>query len=258
MVCVPVVLVILLLASAAEWYRKGVEAFQAGQHDAAVEALTEAVKAAPKDAQSWKVLGVVHAARGEYDRADQPFERACTLAPDLVDACYYYGRNLYALNRFEPALTALRKALRRDARTWRVRLGIAQALEALGRDSEAAKEFAAAITAWNKSPRDGRGSADFDPRMHQAVFLFRQGKPEQALAPARAAVEEFPASGRPRFELGRVLYQLGQLEAAVGELEKAVAFGYGAPAHLLLGKAYLRLGRTADAEKHLAAGQAQP
>lgn len=249
------VLALLLLASADDWYRKGVEAFQSGRHDAAIAALTEAVKIAPKNAQNWKVLGVVHASRGDYDRASEPFARACMLAPDLVDACYYYGRNLYALNRFEPALEALRKALPRDARPSRVRLGIAQALEALGRDDEAAKEFESAVRAWEESAREGRGSADFDPRLHQAVFLFRQGKVKEALAPARAAVQDFPNAGRPRFELGRVLYQLGQLDASAAELEKAVEFGYGAPAHLLLGKAYLRLGRSAEAEKHLAAGQ---
>ena len=257
MVAVTGVMLAILLASADEWYRKGVTAFQAGQYDSAVAALTEAIKGAPGNAQSWKVLGVVHASRGDYERADEPFKQACSLAPTLVDACYYYGRNLYALNRFDPALAALRKALPRDARPWRVRLGIAQALEALGRGAESAKEFEAAVAAWRASPRDQRGTAEFDPRMHQAVFLFRQGRAEEALAPARAAVEEFPSAGRPRFELGRVLYQLGQVEAAAAELEKAVAFGYGPTAHLLLGKAYLRLGRTADAEKHLAAGQAQ-
>ena len=247
----------LLLASADEWYRKGVEAFQAGQHDAAVAALSEAARLAPRNAQAWKVLGVVHASREDYERADQPFERACSLAPELVDACYYYGRNLYALNRFNPALEALRKALPRDGRPWRVRLGLAQALEALGRDAEAAKEFNAAVRAWGESPREGRASADFDPRLHLAVFLFRQGRAEEALGPARASVQDFPSAGRPRFELGRVLYQIGQLNAAAVELEKAVSFGYGAAAHLLLGKVYLRLGRPAEAQKHLAAGRVQ-
>ena len=245
----------LMLASADDLYRQGIDAFQAGRHDAAIVALTEASKAAPRNAQTWKALGVVHASRSDYEHADQPFERACSLAPDLTDACYYYGRNLYAMNRFEPALAALRKALPKDGRPWRVHLGIAQALEALGRDAEAAKEFDAAVGGWTGSPRDARGTADFDPRMHQAVFLFRQGRAAEALAPARAAVAEFPSAARPRFELGRVLYQLGELENAAAELEKAVAYGYGSPAHLLLGKTYLRLGRAADAEKHLAAGR---
>ena len=255
MVSVKDVLLALMLASAEELYRHGVEAFQSGRHDEAVTALTEAARAAPRNAQTWKVLGVVHASRSDYERADQPFERACSLAPDLVDACYYYGRNLYAMNRFEPALAALRKALPKDGRPWRVHLGIAQALEALGRNAEAAKEFDAAVRGWTDSPRDARGTADFDPRMHQAVFLFRQGRAADALGPARAAVADFPSAGRPRFELGRVLYQLGDLQAAAVELEKAVAYGHGSPAHLLLAKAYLRLGRAADAEKHLAAGR---
>jgi tetratricopeptide (TPR) repeat protein len=255
MVSVKDVLFALMLASADELYRQGIEAFQAGRHDAAIVALTEASKAAPRNAQTWKALGVVHASRSDYERADQPFERACSLAPDLVDACYYYGRNLYAMNRFEPSLAALRKALPKDRRPWLVHLGIAQALEALGRDAEAAREFDVAVRTWSAAPRDARGTADYDPRMHQAVFLFRQGKVADALGPARAAVADFPSAGRPRFELGRVLYQLGELETAAAELEKAVAYGHGSPAHLLLGKTYLRLGRAADAEKHLAAGR---
>lgn len=242
---------LLMLASADELYRRGVEAFQSGRHDAAIESLAQAAKLAPKNAQIWKVLGVVHASREDYERAAEPFERACKLAPNLVDACYFEGRNLYALNRFEPALASLRKALPTDRRPWRVHLGIAQALEALGRAGESEPQFLAAVRLYESAPETQRGSADFDPRLHYAVFLFRQGRIQEALKPAHAATATHPNSGRARFELGRLLYQEGDLRESASELEKAVSLGFGQAARLMLGKVYLRLGRTEDARKQL-------
>jgi uncharacterized protein HemY len=71
-----------------------------------------------------------------------------------------------------------------------------------------------------------------------------------------AALGEHPDSAAANFELGRVLHYLNELEAAATHLLRAVELGYGAPAHLLLGKTYLRIGKTQEAHKHLQAGRA--
>ena len=84
------------------------------------------------------------------------------------------------------------------------------------------------------------------------MFLFRQGRLEEALRPLEATVKEQPGAARAHGELGRVLLQLGRLEAATARLARAVELDpkYRA-ARLLLGRAYLRLGRTAEGEREL-------
>lgn len=228
-----VALVLFFAGNAEELYRRGVEAFQGGQRDEAVRALTEASKLAPRNAQIWKVLGVVYASAEDFERAAAPFERACSLDSKLVDACYYHGRNLYALNRFNRSLEALRKALPNDRSPWRVHLGIAQALEALGQAEEAEREFQTAIR------RMEDPHPDFDPRLHYAVFLFRQGRTREAAVPAKAAVQAHPGSARAHFEMGRIQYHLGELPGAVEHLQQAAKLGY-APAQPLLAKARAR------------------
>ena len=123
----------LLLAAQSGAYQRGVQAFEQGRHQEAIALLSEAVRQAPRDAQAWKVLGVVHAARSDYREAEPPFARACELNPRLTDACYYHGRALYMLNRFEDALAPLERALRVDAVRGRAETAIAESLEALGR-----------------------------------------------------------------------------------------------------------------------------
>jgi Flp pilus assembly protein TadD len=137
--------ILLFAANVDELYKRGVEAFERGQAAEAVQVLNQAAELAPDNAQVWKALGVVYASRGDFERAADPFSKACALASQLRDACYFHARNLYALNRFEPSLAVLRKALPYDHSPWRIHLGIAQALEALARPQEAEKEFRIAI-----------------------------------------------------------------------------------------------------------------
>ena len=234
------------------YYYLGVLQFLADRLPEALKNLSRAVDLAPARARSWKALGAVHAALGDFKLAEAPFRRACELDPREEAACYYLGRNLYAQNRFEPALEAFRKALAYDApkNHWMPHRGLGLALEALGRDAEAEAHLREAI---RLGP--GRWHAEDDPRVDYGVFLFRQGRTREALAPLEAALKDFADSARHRFELGRVLAQLDQLEAAVTHLERAVAVDPRHwAAHLLLGKTYLRLGKVEQAEPHLRIG----
>jgi len=77
------------------------------------------------------------------------------------------------------------------------------------------------------------------------------------LARRRGALPTTPESARANLESGRVLLQLGQLEAAAKRLEKAAQRSPSDwNAHLLLGRAYQRLGRDAEAERELQSGEA--
>ncbi|MFN7920205.1 MAG: hypothetical protein U0Q16_08915 [Bryobacteraceae bacterium] len=76
-----------------------------------------------KDARAWKTLGVAFASMQRYSEAEPAFAQACSLPPQLLGACYYNGRALYARIRFDASLAALRRALPFD-RSWKLHLAI--------------------------------------------------------------------------------------------------------------------------------------
>jgi Flp pilus assembly protein TadD len=239
------------LFASPDLYEQGSALFRSGRFAEAAAVFEKAVNASPKDARLWKAVGASYAAMADYERANEPFSRACSLDPSLEDACYYYGCNLYALNRFEPAIGPLRQALRIQKRPWRVHLTLAQSSEALGRVEEAEAQFLKSISIYQKLSSGERGNPDFDPRLHYGVFLFRHARLDDAISSIQVVTQDWPAFARGHYELGRLLEHTGKLNEARQEMERAVQGGFGGPAHLLLGRLYLRLGQPEEAQKHL-------
>ncbi len=233
----------------------GVARFRAGNPSGAVPVLVRACELAPKRAAIWKALAAARSAMGDLAGAEVPFRTACELDPRSELACYYYGRNLHAQNRFAEAVPVFRKALsaERDQNLWLVWRGLALALEADGEAGAAERAFEEAI---RRLPP--RVAEQEDPRLDYGAFLFRQGRASEALRQLEPAAGAHPGAAGPRFLLGRVLAQTGQLEPAARRLEEAVRIDPKlAGAHLLLGQVYMRLGRAGDAARHLKLGREQ-
>jgi tetratricopeptide (TPR) repeat protein len=203
----------------------------------------------PADAAKWKATGVERAARGDYAGAVEPFHRACLMDPKLPDACLYFGRTLYLLDRFEDALNVLRNALTNDPLNAQILRVEAMALEAAGKTAEAETSFREAIRLDKGSP------GNEDPAIDYGVFLYREGRTEAALEPLEAARRRHPDAARAQLELGCVLLALDRVAEAAAHLERATALDpRGARGHLLLGKAYQRLGKSELARKELDQG----
>lgn len=194
-------------------YERGAALFEAGRYDDAIAALTPVAREHPLDAQVWKALGVAYAAQRDYGRALEPLQRACRLDPKLADACYFEGRALYGLDRFEESLAVLQPLLASDGSPWRVHLGLAQAAEALGRTGQAEPHFQAAVSL---AP-----AGNPQPGVALAHFLLRTGRLERAGEVLRPLVEAHPDAPDAQLEWGRVLYQLGRVPEAVAHLEIA-------------------------------------
>ncbi len=227
-------------------YQAGKKLFEKGDIPGSITNLEHAVRLQPRNPTFLTSLGVAFAAASQYEMAEPFFARACAVNPAEDNACYYHGRALYALNRFEPALVSLEKALPHDRRPSRVQLAIAQSLEALGQAVQAEEHFHASVKSY-----EGQGPPDSDPRIHYGVFLYRQGRTEDALRVFRETVAAVPDSARARMELGRTLLHLGRAREAAKELAKAVGLDPKyAQAHLLLGKAYYQLGDPKRGEQH--------
>jgi Flp pilus assembly protein TadD len=221
-------------------YDQGVARFEQGDLAGAVSFLTRAVEARPDDAQVWKALGVAYAAQKMYREAERPLARSCELDRNLEDACYFYARTLYALDRYESSIQVLRRT---GSNSWKVQLGMAQALEALGRADEAERDF-------RRSLETARGR-DPGPAVGLGLFLVRQGRGAEAIPVLEDALKRFPNSADAHTHLGRALLENGQTNDAIPHLERAVALAPASPqAHLLLAKAYVRAGRAEAAREH--------
>jgi tetratricopeptide (TPR) repeat protein len=221
-------------------YDQGVARFEHGDPAGAVPFLLRAVEARPKNAQAWKALGVAYAAQRLYRDAERPLARACELDRTLEDACYFYARALYALDRFDASLQALRRA---NPNSWKVQFAQAQALEALGRAGEAERDF-------RRSLESARGM-DPGPSIGLGLFLVRQGRGAEAIPVLENVLTRFPNSADAHTHLGRALLESGRLADSIPHLERAVALApTSAQAHLLLAKAYVRAGRAEAAQEH--------
>jgi Flp pilus assembly protein TadD len=253
--CVAAIAFMTLAASASaeddpnELYRLGMRLFSDNQPDAAIDAFKRVVELRPKNAAGWKALGVVYAAQRNFDAAEKPLHTACDLNPALPDACVYYARTLYLLNRFRPAIEVLRRALVTDRQNAEIQRLLGLSLEGLGDAEEAGKALREAV-------RLDRGlSPNEDPGIDYGVYLFRLGRAEEALAPIETALAHHPGAARAHLELGCVLLSLDRLTEAEPHLERAVALDpQSSRAHLLLGKVYLRLGRVKAGEEQLSQG----
>ena len=187
-----------------------------------------------------KALGVAHSILSQYELAEPAFAQACRLAPKLADACYFHGRALYALNRFEASIAALEKA----GGSAKVRLGIGQALEALGRFDQA-----------ERAMREATANSN-DPAASVALglLLLRTARAAQAEAILTGTLRRFPQSAEANLGLGRALMERAAVDLAIPHLERAVSLTpESAQAHLLLAKAYMRVGRDKDAQPHFEA-----
>jgi Flp pilus assembly protein TadD len=227
-------------------YRQGVELLQAGKAEQAVAMLEQAAAGAKKNAQYWKAYGVALASLGRYRESIEPFEQACKLDRRLIDACYYYGRALYASDRYEDAIEPLRRAIETDAVKGRAETALGQSLEALGRNEEAEKQFRSALSRKDAHLRQAR--------IAYGQFLLRQGKVDEALRTLESAQE--PESPEGLLEYARALMQSGDAERAAAKLERLIQISPRDPTpRFLLGKAYRRLGRSADAVRQEQAGR---
>jgi Flp pilus assembly protein TadD len=84
----------------------------------------------------------------------------------------------------------------------------------------------------------------------------RQGRAAEALELIEQTLKTSPLSARANAELGRALLDLDRAQDALPRLQKAVELDPNAwTVRMLLGKAYLRLGRTEEGERELRLGR---
>jgi tetratricopeptide (TPR) repeat protein len=189
----------------------------------------------------------------DYSAAVDPLRRACELEPGGEDACYLAGRTLFLLGRYDEAEAPLEAARSRATAEERAKVYRALALNAdkLANYAEAERRFLTAIRSFRPS-----GGTTQDPRLDYGAFLVRQGRAGEALEPLRGSLSARSDSAAANAELGRAFLDLDRPGEALPWLEKAVRIDPRAwSARMLLGKAYLRVGRAEEGQRELSKGR---
>jgi tetratricopeptide (TPR) repeat protein len=195
-------------------------------------------------------LGVVQLRRGSTAHTGTPayyFTRATEIDPH--DPAYYFnlGYAYWLANDPPASVYWLREAVRRQPSDADAHFVLGQALTALGASAEATREF---DLARRLSARYERVTAPDVPR-----GLERPSDDLDAWQPLRFEASVTRSLQQDRRELsafhlerGRRLFDGQKDSEALGELRRALYLSpYLAEAHLLLGRIFLRTGRTDDA-----------
>ena len=215
--------------------------------------IPESALRAPTTASEWKERGVEMITQRKPEAALAAFSKACDLDRKEEDACYYLGRQLLDLGRYQEAIAPFDIAVRAAprAKLGRTHRAAALNLVALGSLEKAENHFKEAVRA-NRGPESARAEALTD----YGAFQFRQARSSEALSTLEQAVKIAPEFPRAHAELGRVLLHMNKPKQAAEALERAVELdSRSSGVRLLLGRTYLLLGRRAEGERYLRLGR---
>lgn len=167
----------------------------------------------PLDAESWFMLGIVHAQLKAFDKAETCFMRSAAVAPERAAIHYNLGKARESQEKFDLALQSYQEALRIEPRFAAAYNNIGTLYQYRGMDSEAATSFREALR--------------LDPSLFEAHFnlgnIYRhQGKLDEAMASYKHALNLKQDSSDVRRNIGHVLYRLGRLEEAADSYRLAL------------------------------------
>jgi tetratricopeptide (TPR) repeat protein len=221
------------------------------KYDDAFERLQTLGQEAPA-AEIANNLGVIQLRRGgsaQAGRATYWFTRATQTTPD---SDYYF--NLGYAYWFEQDIPAamywLREAVRRDPADGDAHLVLGAALQVSGSGTEATRELELAQRLAALHEGEGRRPEDRVPRGLERLRVSIDPAGASGAETTLAATGQREKTELTAFHLdrGRRLFEAQQDREAIDELRRALYLSpYLAEAHLLLGRIYLRGGRTAEA-----------
>lgn len=217
--------------------------FRAGDLEAATEAMSRVVAAAPQVAAYQNDLGVVYAARREPHRAEISYRQAIALSPQFAAPYLNLGNALRDQGRWTEAAEAYRQAATLDPSFPDAHHALGTALRAVGRLDEAVQSYQRALTLRPRSPQvhNDLGGA-----------MIRLGRTDEAIRCFQTAIELDPNYPHPYRNLGPLLLQLGRAREAAEVLARLVHLDpASAKARYELGTALARSDRPADAVEQL-------
>ena len=187
--------------------------------------------------------------RAFSDLAAQTLSKLAEVAPDSPQMHQTLALALASQDDFQGAIAQYRRALKLDPHLAAAHFGIGQLTLATSPTEEARqmaeKEFQAVLTE--------------DPKNAESLYMlgeieWMRAKPHEALDLYDRALEVRPAFVDAQIAAGKALNHLGRTDEALKHLSEAIHLDPKSEvAHYRLYEAYLKLRRTQDAERELAA-----
>ncbi len=248
------------------------------------DALPQGSEKSNQYAEAWSLIGIASAHLNQGERSVNAFRQAANLAPGEEEYWLNLTRELMELNRHPEAIKAVQSGLATDPKSYALHLRLGAAYLAAGRYAEAESVFRELVTAGDPLPtgyiglaqvllRTGRAEeaaielsdaekklgAKFLISYFHGLALDRAGKPSEASAAFREAIQLNSNSAEAHLNLGKTELALGHLNEAIAELEQALRLNPGdRQATRLLSQAYRRDGDTKDAAKFAEASGETP
>jgi superkiller protein 3 len=97
--------------SADEWFKKGNEASEAGDHEEAVRCFERTIALDPGHLGGFRNIGCVYGMRGMWDEAIEPFIKALAINPNDAQIHYNLGFCWYKRGMFDEAIAEFEKAV---------------------------------------------------------------------------------------------------------------------------------------------------
>ena len=235
-------------------FRTAVSLLHLGQLGEAYRTL-DALNQSKTDPAVLNAMGIVELRRPAGTPAGQPayfFHQASKLDPDDPDVLFNLGYAYWWARDTQAAIHWLREAVRRNPSDAEAHFVLGTALQTAGATAEAAreKELARQLSAaYDELQAKSTASAPV-PRGLERLTSEIDVPDSLRIRVGLVASEQRDQRETAAFHLeqGRRLFQQERDADAVTELRKAVYLApYQSEAHLLLGRIYLRTGRTEDA-----------
>lgn len=187
---------------------------RAGRLDDAEQDYRAIVKADPKCAEAWHLLGVVALQRGDPETAEALIEKALDLAPDNAKFLNNYGVAAERRGEMRDAAARFAKSAAIDPDFAEAHCNHGTALQALGRTEEAKHAFARALAL---EPGHARAHSNL------GAALRASGDIDDAVGHFRAAADHDPTLFEPLRNLCVIYKEAGLVEAARPVFARALA-----------------------------------
>lgn len=238
---------------------EGLRALEQNNYAAAIEALTKAAAADPKDYSIRFNLALAQSLAGRDSEAIEEYRRTLELEPNLYQANLNLGILLLRNRKPEQAIPVLERARTVKPDEFRPALYLADAQLATGKDEAAGESYAAALKLDPKSAAaelgQGRSlarrgqldaaaphfeaAAKLDPSYADALLeLGELYEKDKRLPDAVALYTRFPDNTAAQERAGQILLSTGKKAEAIPLLEAAVARSPSSANRLALATAY--------------------
>ena len=195
------------------WNLLGALYRRASRWEEAKRCFREALKVEPENAAFLNNLGEAHRLAGELEKAQKYFREAIQNSPEYIRAYNNLGITLQSEGRFEEAEAKLRQAIDLNPQYAAARNNLGNALYAQERSEDATPHYREAIALQPNYARAYNGLG---------LALQHMGEKEEAVAHFRKTIEIEPRYAKGHYNLAGVYRELERGEAALAALEEAL------------------------------------